>query len=342
MEYPPLPGDYTFEDNEFKESEVKIKVTNHSDKDVYFQVLELAGDYEIQVADFFDERGSIRLSKNQNGSENIAEGDELECFIPDSYLNNGIRNYDNIYKLIVSTREFDASLLEQPGLDNPPPINRSTGLSGTFNRLMDSVYTRQSRKKIDKYIDNWMTQEVKITLVKPPGGVEIKESESTNLRTGVYLQGHPSFKGKFSLNPLPASSWNVNSDLIPPILLEKRTTALRDGKRLPEPYNFNMTRSPGSFSVLEIVDVQDRESVTPENPLKLVVDRRPLSGEYILPIAYDGKFFLPLGQAKEVNGKTEIIIERLPEPIIDSRSLQGSIKILFQKLFHESGGNDWV
>ena len=40
-----------------------------------------------------------------------------------------------------------------------------------------------------------MTQEVKITLVKPPGGVEIKESKSTTLLTGVELRGHSSFRG---------------------------------------------------------------------------------------------------------------------------------------------------
>ena len=202
------------------------------------------------------------------------------------------------------------------------------------------------KRKIDKYIDNWMTQEVKVTLVKPSGGVEIKQSESTSLLTGVELQGHPNFKGKFSFNPLPPSSWNVNSDLIPPIvlekILEKRTTALRDGKRSPEPYNFNMTRSPGSFNVLEIVDVQDRESVTPENPIKLSVDQTLSSNEYILPIANNGESFLLLGQAKTVKGKTEITIERLPKPRVDSRSPQGSIKILFFKLFSEADLDELV
>ena len=333
----PLPGEYTFENNKFQEPRVKIKVTNNSDKDLYFQVLELAGDYEVQVADFFNERSSILLPKKPNQGNSIAEGEELECFIPDNYLKNGIRGYDNIYKLIVSTREFDASLLQQPGLDNPPLVNRSNGLSGNLNRLMNSVYTRQSRKIIDKYIDNWMTQEVKITLVKPPGGVEIKESESSILTTGVELQGHETFKGKFSLNTLPAISRDININLIPPIFLQDQTV-VRNGNRLLEPYNFNITRSPDSLSVLEIVDVQNHESVTPENPLKLLVGQPLSSDAYILPTAYDGEFFLPLGKAETVNGKTEIRLNRLPEPTVDSRSLQGSIKILFYQVFYESVG----
>ncbi|MBE9215872.1 caspase family protein [Plectonema cf. radiosum LEGE 06105] len=335
----PLIAEYIFENNQFSNPEVKIKVINNSDKDVYFQVLELAGDYEIQVAEFFEERGSIKLPAKPNQGESIAEGDQLECFIPDNYLNNGIRNYDNIYKLIVSNREFDASLLQQPGLDNPPPVNRSTNLSGTLNRLMDGVYTRQSKRKIDKYIDNWMTQEVKVTLIKPPGGVEIKQSESTNLLPGVELQSHPNLKGKFSINPLPPSSRDVNSNLIPPILLPEQTVLLRDGKRQPEPYNFNMTRGGGgNLSILEIVDIENHESVTPENPIKLLVGKPLAPDEYILPVANDGEFFLPLGKAKTINDKTEITLERLPEPTVDSRSLQGSIKILFQKVFYESAG----
>ncbi len=328
-----LRGEYTFKNNNSEPPGIKIKVTNKSDKELCFQVIELAGSYAIDVPEFFPERSSISLS---NG--NVAEGEELEIEIPRKYLDNGITEYDTILKLIASTREFDASLLQQPGLDSPPPVTRSSGLSGTLNLLMDKVYTRETRRKTDKYIDNWMTQEVKITLVKPPGGVEITESESTTLLAGVELQGHSTFKGKFSFNPLPPSSRDVNSNLIPPILLQDQTILQRDGKRLVEPYQFNMTRSPGLFSVLEIVDVQNHESVTPENPIKLLVGQRLSSGEHILPIAYDGEFFLPLGKAVTINGKTEITLERLPEPTVNSRSLQGSIKILFQKVFYESAG----
>jgi len=329
-----LLGEYTWKDNNSQEPEAKIKITNKSQQELYFQVIELDGNYAIDVSYFFQERGSIPLPSGE-----VVEGEAIDLEIPREYLNNGINEYDTIYKLIVSDREFDASLLRQPGLDSPPPTNRSTDLSGTLNRLMDNVYSRGGKPKNDKYIDNWMTQEVKVTLVKPPGGVEIKDSVSTNLLTGVELQAHPTLKGKFSINPLPPSSRDVNSNLIPPILLPEQTVLLRDGKRQPEPYNFYMTRGGnGNLSILEIVDIENHESVTPENPIKLLVDTQLSPNEYILPIAYDGEFFLPLGKANTVNGKTEITLERLPEPTVDSRSLHGSIKILFHKVFYETAG----
>ncbi|MDF5725381.1 MAG: caspase family protein [Rhizonema sp. PD37] len=336
-----LRGEYTWKDNKAEPPRVEIKVTNKSDEDLYYQVVELAGSFAIETTDFFEEKNSIVLQKKSKHPESIT-GKRLKLVINKKYLENGINEYDTILKLIVSNREFNASLLQQPGLDSPPPVNRSSGLSGTLNRLMDKVYTRETEQEEEEYIDNWMTQEVKIHLVKPPGGVEIQESESTTLLTGVQLQEHSTFKGKFSFNPLPPSSRDVNSNLVAPIFLHEQTILQRDGGRnLVEPYEFNMTRSPGSFSVLEIVDVQNYESVTPENPLKLLVEKPLLLDEHILPIAYDGEFFLPLGKAVTRNGKTEITLERLPEPIVNSRSLQGSIKILFQKLLYKSLGQNF-
>ncbi|MEO0686647.1 MAG: peptidase C14 caspase catalytic subunit p20, partial [Cyanobacteria bacterium J06649_11] len=244
-----MRGEYTWDGMDLEPPGINVKVSNKSDKKLYFQILELAGSYSISVPEFFEERSSIILSAGT-----VTEGEELEVEIPQAYLDNGITEYDTIFKLIVSTREFNASLLEQPGLDNPPPRNRSRGLSGTLNQLMNQVYTRETKRKKDKYIDNWMTQEVKVTLVKPPGGVEIKESGSTNLLTGVELQSHQHFKGKFSINALPPSSRNPKSDIVPPIFLQQPKVIERGGKIPSEPYNFNLTRSgKGNLSVIEIV-----------------------------------------------------------------------------------------
>ncbi len=322
-----LCGEYTFKENKWNPPQVEIKVTNNSDKDLYFQIVELAGDYAIETPQFFLERGSIRLPKSRSDGSTIASR-KLNYVIPKTYLNSGVTEYQEIFKLIVSTRDFNASLLEQKGLDSPPPTNRATryaGLSGAFNRLMDKASTRQAEVLEDEYIDNWMTQEVKMTLVKPVGGVEIGESEPTTIQTGVQLQSHSSFKGKFELLPLPANSRNANSNLLPSIFI--------NAPNWFQQFDFNTTRGGNPpFSIIEIADVKNHESITPENPLKIVVDKPLASNEHLLPISYDGEFFLPLGTAKTVRGKTEITLERLPEPTVNSRSLQGSIKIIFQKL----------
>ncbi|KYC37801.1 hypothetical protein WA1_04625 [Scytonema hofmannii PCC 7110] len=183
-----LRGEYTFKNNRWIPPEIKLKVTNHSKQDIYFQIVELAGNYSISIPEFFTERGSIVLSKKSSDGfiPSSTTSETLDLVIPRAYLNSGVTEYNDIFKLIVSDKDFDASLLAQKGLDAPPVTRstRSTALSGAPNRSMDNVYSRQSERWQDENIeyvpsdgsalrrkpDNWMTKEVKLTLVKPPSG----------------------------------------------------------------------------------------------------------------------------------------------------------------------------
>ena len=49
----------------------------------------------------------------------------------------------------------------------------------------------------------------------------------------------------------------------------------------------------------------------------------------MLPVAWDGEQWLPLGYARAGG---EIVLERLPEPVIGTRSLRSAVSILFQKI----------
>lgn len=333
-----MRAEYTLRDNrsdQWDNPRVEIKVTNNTEEELYFQVVELAGNYAIEIPKFFPESGTLRLPKKSSPGASL-ESKRLKLVIPRKYLDSGIAEYDSIFKLIVSTREFN-SIGQLKGLDSPPPtISRSTrGLSGTLNRLTDKVYNRQTEEEDYEYIDNWMTQEVKIKLVKPPGGVEIKKSETTVVYPGVQLQNHSNLKGKISLGSLPPNSRDINSNLLPPIISQDPNF---------KPFQLKPPMRDGSttiLSVLEIFDVENYEDVTPANPIKLIVDNTLSSEEHLLPIANDGEFFLPLGIARTVNGTTEITIERLPEPTVDSRTLQGSIKMLFQKLVYPRVGKEF-
>ncbi len=116
---------------------------------------------------------------------------------------------------------------------------------------------------------------------------------------------------------------------------------LRDDPSIRQPFVLAPTRStdPG-LSVLELTDVNDHTAVTPEEPVRLDVPVPLPEGEHVLPVGFDGEFFLPLGRAvPKTDGGTEIVIERLPGdhaqaslPEVARRSLGGSIKIFFQKV----------
>jgi hypothetical protein len=97
---------------------------------------------------------------------------------------------------------------------------------------------------------------------------------------------------------------------------------------------------PG-LSVLELSQLvpETLDTVTPEAPLKLSLEVSLAEGEYILPIAFDGEFFLPLGRSHATPQGTEVRLERLPLPLLQSeRSLGGAVRIFFQKVFSSKLG----
>jgi pimeloyl-ACP methyl ester carboxylesterase len=120
---------------------------------------------------------------------------------------------------------------------------------------------------------------------------------------------------------------------------------LRDNLNSVQPFFFAAGRgSEAGLSVLELVDVENYQAVTPDQPLILEVDAATsrdavTSDEHILPLGFDGEFYLPLGRARHTNGKLQIELQRLPKPLnapaIGARSLLGSIRILFQKVVAE-------
>ncbi|MEW6497216.1 MAG: peptidase C14 caspase catalytic subunit p20, partial [Cyanobacteriota bacterium] len=324
--------EYSYENGEWVPPKIKIKLTNHSQKTLFCNVIDISESFSVSVP-FFDERSSLRIPpKGTEGDGTVESFDDLIFVIPEDFLEQGITEYKDVFKLIVSTTDFDASLLEQPALDLPPFGTRGFG-QGTLNRLMSGVHTREVVRSGGN-CDDWMTKAVTFTVVRPQDGKVLKSNESTVLQQGVVeLQPHPSLQAKAALTTIPQASRDLGNLILPAIL--------RQDSDLTETFQFTTTRgSDPGLSALELDDVQDYTVVTPEAPLKLVVDTALAEGEHLLPIAFDGEFFLPLGQGVTTEqGKTEITLERLPKPLVSSRSLQGSIRIFFQKVVSQKLGS---
>jgi pimeloyl-ACP methyl ester carboxylesterase len=120
-----------------------------------------------------------------------------------------------------------------------------------------------------------------------------------------------------------------------------------DDPKVSQPYILAATRStdPG-LSVLELTDIEanSESSVTPDQPLKLEIPQKLGPDESLLPIGYDGEFFLPLGSSKTLaDGNTEVVLDRIPAPTVPggTRSLTGSVRIFFQKLVSETFGTEF-
>lgn len=326
---------YKYQNGKWQPPEFKLKLTNTTKKPLYCALVNLSDSFSIS-APFFT-AGSIRL---QAGEEAYAlDGEELVLEVPDEYWEQRITEYKDMIKLIVSNNEFDARLLTQDKLDAPRPRARDIEFphQSSLERLMDRTQNREIRAKSDAVrFDDWYAEEITITTVRPLDSTPVDREQEQQLGVGVRLQPHPNLEANARLTTTPQVSRDLGNKIVPPIL--------REDPEVIRPFQFTTSRGtdPG-LSVLELSDVADYTVVTPDAPLKLLVDAPLADNEYLLPVGYDGEFFLPLGRGKPtVDGKTEIELERLPAPVSQGeRRLQGSIRIFFEKVISQGLGREF-
>jgi pimeloyl-ACP methyl ester carboxylesterase len=322
--------EYKKENGDWKPPTFQVKLTNTSDKPLYCALLDLTDRYAVLTG--FFRTGSVLL---QPGEEIWAlEGQSISAVVPDELWEQGITEFKDILKLIVCTAEFDATLLEQDKLDLAKGHRGLAKRQSTLNHLMNRVQSRDLVPAARGESDDWVTSQLTITTVRPRNTTSIPtQGDAIQLEAGVKLQPHPSLQAEARLTTIPQATRDLGNLILPPIL--------REDPEVTQPFQFTASRGtdPG-LSALELSNVADPSVVTPEAPLRLLVSQPLAEGEHLLPVAYDGEFFLPLGQGKRVdNNTTEITLERLPEPVSDGkRSVHGSIRIFFQKVLSEKLG----
>jgi pimeloyl-ACP methyl ester carboxylesterase len=326
--------EYRYENGQWQPPIIQVNLINHSNEKLYANVVDLAEDYSVAVP-FFDERSSVVLPAKTNERVGVVAGfDDIILAIPDDFLAAGITEYKDIFKLIVSKTDFNASLLEQEGLKPPNRGKRGTLGENSLNRLMDRVYTRNAARSQSKY-DDWITKEIAVTIVKPRNAETIKSDRSVELLNGlVSVQPHPSLQAKVTLTTVSQTTRDIGNLITPP--------ALWDEEGIIESFQFTTSRgSDPGLSGLELFEVNEIDSVTKDTPLTVTVNQTLAADEYLLPISYDGEFFLPLGYGIPQEKQIEITLERLPQPTTSSRSFGGSIKIFFKKLRHQTLGHTY-
>jgi hypothetical protein len=325
---------YEFRDGAWVRPEFLVRLNNKGDRRLYAALIDLTESFRISAA--LQEGGSIALDPGQEAWAYRKR--PIPAVVPDELWRQGVIELRDVLKLIVCTAEFDARLLEQQALDLPrlaPAASRSAGVPGGLERLMQRVQTRDlGDEDGSSRIDDWGATQVVFTTVRPLASAQVPTGGSApvKLAGGVTLRPHPALTAKARLTAAPTASRDLGNFALPRML--------RDDPSTSQPFVVASTRSgsPG-LSVLELTDVGSPESVTPHEPLRLDAPTKLEEGEHVLPVGFDGEFFLPLGWAARSGGGTEIVIERLPGlhegamlPESARRSLTGSIKIFFQKV----------
>ena len=311
----------------------KVKLKNTSDETLYCALLDLTEQFAISAG--FFETGSVKLEPNQ---ETWAFGKKsIRASVPQELWERGITESQDIFKLIVCTSEFDATLLEQDKLDLPrqkyTPENRGSRSAGTLNRLMNRLQSRDIIFDDVEEYDDWVTNQVVIRTHRPLETTTVPNfGYGVSLGAGVLLQTHPRLQAEARLINV-SSTRGADNNHLPPLLRESQPFGLTSSRGI-EP----------ALNTLELRDINPEtiSTVTRENPLKLTVDTFLAPGEKVLPVAYDGEFYLPLGVGYSKNGKTEIRLERLPEPALQERSIKSAFQIYFQKVVSEKLGLEYT
>ncbi|MEL7418620.1 MAG: caspase family protein [Cyanobacteria bacterium J06555_3] len=344
---------YYQENGKWQQPTFKVKLTNTSNLSLYCALLDLSDcalkdtashkasrRHRFAVSAELFATGGVWLEPGESAW--ALDGQAIYAAVDkELWEHQGITEAKDILKLIVSTAEFDATLLELNELDLPTRAIASPKRgNGTLNRLMSRVQTRafSSQAETEAVYDDWLTSQVHITTVRPLETIAVSQgNESRSLGVGVTIQPHP-IRAKARLTTIKATR-DLDALTLPPILAED--------PNLAQPFQFTTSRgSDPGLNVLELTEVQNPETVSKQQPLKLIVDTPLADNEQLLPIAYDGEFYLPLGWGKNIaGGKTEINLTRLPNSVgakgispssdiieQDTRTLGGSFRILFQKI----------
>lgn len=157
---------YQKQNGKWKSPTFKVKLKNTSNQELFCALLDLTDCYAVSLE--LLETGGVWLKP---GEEAWALGGEnIYPTVPEKLWKQGITESQDILKLIVSTAEFDATLLRQNELDLPFFPEREPGRGrGTLNRLMKRVQSRDLRTAPEEkeLYDDWITSQINITTVRP-------------------------------------------------------------------------------------------------------------------------------------------------------------------------------
>lgn len=156
---------YQQQNGKWKSPTFKIKLKNNSNQELFCALLDLTDSYAVSPE--LLETGGVWLKP---GEEAWALGGEnIYPTVREKLWKQGINQSQDILKLIVSTSEFDATLLRQNELDLPFFPERDPGRGrGTLNRLMKRVQSRDLRSAPEEEVyDDWITSQINITTVRP-------------------------------------------------------------------------------------------------------------------------------------------------------------------------------
>jgi len=295
--------------------EIKIRINNNSDRAYFASLYYLSSDFSA-TNELLQKR---QIAAQQKGVAAL-EDNAITPQVPQELQNLGISQDKSVLKLLVSTDDFNADSYNLKGLQ----------YAENMRSLVKS--TRQTPAK------DWQTFTLIINAIKSFDG----NGRELLAKSGIQI----SLPNGFNANVAVSSHQQSESTrdlhrqslpMIPDMLLADTDTS--------EVLPLIATRGTAPvLNVMELNNVQNAESITPDNPITISLPHSLEEGETILPFATDGEFYYPLGFAESnEDGSTTVTIERLvvEDPSNSERAVRGlfnTAKIVFHKLIGQKLG----
>lgn len=313
-------------DGSWVQPEVVIRLRNTGTRTLFVGLLDLPQTFGI-----FPLLADVGCQRLDGGQEAFANrGEPVPFSVPDEFWTRGAAEIKDVIQVIVGTAEFDARRLAQPDLDLPRDKTRSVSPArGSLDRLMDRVQdrTRHAGGPPARRVDDWRALQFGFTTVRPLPADRLGAGRGVTLTGGVKVEPHPAFRaGAVRVGSLPAATRALGAVAALPRLLT-------DNSQVVGPFEFAPRTLDSVLNVIEFEGVANPEAVTPDQPLRVIVPRPLAPGEEVLPVGFDGEFYLPLGRAAAAGRDTVIELDRLPALVpAATRTLGGAVRVLVQKV----------
>lgn len=315
----PVACYYRFQHGDWQQPYIRLKVTNTSQETLYVSGLYLSVNYEIS-------NGLLQKAELAPGQSTWMTFDSsrtLPLFIwPDleQFKVLGINEVTEHIKILVSTEDFFTDHYNQAGI----------ALARTRDMRERGVgASTPTRPKLP----DWTARTVTLNIICPPDTATISPTKDSQVY-GLVIKPHPTLKASVTLTSVQDATRSLENESKADVAFRRffdDDPAQSFSFALNEQTGMRGMNASPALNVVELVDVKETDSVTPQTPLQLDASTYLTDNETLLPFGYDeetGQFF-PLGF--ERNGIVEV--EQLPKPsAINVRSLGGSIKLFFKKL----------
>jgi hypothetical protein len=303
-----------------------LAVKNTTTRTLYCAMLDLTELYGVYSATH--ETAAVELLPGETVT--ALDGKPLAAFIPGDLHAEGVTELTDVLKVVVSTTQFDVRALLQDDLNLTNTTRAVRGappaLDSTFDRLFNRIALRHigADPGAGESIADWLTSDVIVTVTRPATSKQIDAQAAAQLHAGFVIEPHATLRAEARLAHVAEVDRGVEAPVLPAVLRDDTDS---------RPFVLQTTRSTvPNFDVLELVGVQNADAVTRDAPLRIAVDQPIGADEHLLALAFDGEAYLPLGYGRRRVDGTDIVIERLPEPLATTRDLRGSVSILFRKL----------